>query len=59
MKWSTKANKYYCSALCWKNNQPSPAKTGDIVVLEELQDFRKEFNERFDAMAEFFSKKLK
>lgn len=44
----------------WDKAKPETKdKTGDILILEELQAFRKEVNERLDSLGEYLSKKLK
>ena len=62
MKVSTRTGKLYCSELCWKNeDQPEglPKKVdGNLMVFDAVQDFRQEFNERMDKLAEYLAKKL-
>ena len=35
---------------------PPATNTGETILLEEMKDFRKEFNTRFDALAEYLAK---
>ena len=46
----------------WKEKkaQEEQKKTdGGLIILDELQAFRKEFNERFDSLAKYLAEKLK
>jgi len=39
--------------------QPEGKQTGDQLLMEEIQSFRKEINDRFDSLGHYLSSKLK
>lgn len=44
-----------CNGVIWGDESKLKANP-EMLILDELQSFRKEFNERFDGLAEFLAK---
>ena len=47
-----------CGYIEWKKAEETNKTQDCAILMEEITDFRKEFNERFNALAKYLIKKL-